>query len=47
MFLCFMRPESLLSLEAIHYFEKILLCIKAVKESTEVAHWYADINNRH
>jgi hypothetical protein len=44
MFLC--GQGLFLSPEAIHYFQKILPCIKVVKENTEVAHQYADINNR-
>jgi hypothetical protein len=43
MFLCFYAVRVFLSPEAFHYFEKILPCIKAVKESTEVVHQYADM----
>jgi len=37
MFLYFYAVRVFLSPEAIHYFEKIRPCIKAVKENTEVA----------
>jgi hypothetical protein len=37
MFLYFYAARVFLSLETIHHFEKILTCIKAIKENTEVA----------